>query len=174
MRHFANLRNEQKLSLICLDYPLPVKSRDRSLVSPKLVVKESEHVTFIGSAASSLTPPTTSTSRSTAAARRHFRRAATHGRLLTQAELLKLGHFRRFLRSSGLSQLDFLLRIEHLRRYKEDEACQEVDEEGRPAFKTGSVHNHVKKDVGVLNYYINNFSQNLQNILYSPKHVSCF
>ena len=136
MRHFANLRNGQKLCLICLDYPLPVKCRDRSLVSSKLVVKESEHVTFIGSAVSSLTP-TTSTSRSTAAARRHFRRATTHGRLLSQAELLKLGHFRRFLRSSGLSQLDFLLRIEQLRRSKEDEACQEVDEEGIPAFKTG-------------------------------------
>jgi len=78
------------------------------------------------------------TARSTALARRHLRRAATVGRLLTQAELLKLQHFRRFLHSSGLSQLDFLLRVEQLRRSREEEAGEEVDEEGRPHYKLGT------------------------------------
>lgn len=84
------------------------------------------------------------TPKSTAAARRHLKRAATQGRLLGQAELLKLGQvssqcyrakmllkcvevseiftiyiflfqFRRFLHSSGLSQLDFLYRVEQVR-----------------------------------------------------------
>jgi hypothetical protein len=78
-----------------------------------------------------------SAARSTVLARRHLRRAATQGRILTQAELLKLQHFRRFLHSSGLSQLDFLLRVEQLRRSREDEQGQEVDEEGRPHYRAG-------------------------------------
>ena len=57
--------------------------------------------------------------------------------LSVQAELLKLAHFRRFLHSSGLSQLDFLLRVERARRSREDEAGQEVDEEGEPALQPG-------------------------------------
>ena len=81
--------------------------------------------------------PSGSTSRSTALARRHLRRTPTSGRLLTQAELLKLQHFRRFLHSSGLSQLDFLLRVEHLRRSREEEHGEEVDEEGRPHYRQG-------------------------------------
>ena len=78
-----------------------------------------------------------STTKSTAAARRHLKRAATQGRLLTQAELLKLGHFRRFLQSSGLAQLDFLYKVEQLRKSREDEACHEVDEDGNPVYKPG-------------------------------------
>lgn len=78
-----------------------------------------------------------STTKSTAAARRHLKRAATQGRLLTQAELLKLGHFRRFLLSSGLTQLDFLYKVEQLRKTREDELCHELDEDGNPAFKSG-------------------------------------
>ena len=78
-----------------------------------------------------------STNKSTIAARRHLKRAATQGRLLTQAELLKLGHFRRFLQSSGLTQLDFLYKVEQLRKAREDEACHEIDEDGNPAYKPG-------------------------------------
>ena len=59
------------------------------------------------------------------------------GRLLTQAELLKLGHFRRFLAGSGLGQLDFLYRVEQARRQREDEASGEVDENGDTAANKG-------------------------------------
>ena len=96
-----------------------------------------------------------STNKSTVAARRHLKRAATQvsraaitrdnvshlsssqGRLLTQAELLKLGHFRRFLAGSGLGQLDFLYRVEQSRRQREDEASGEVDENGDTADNKG-------------------------------------
>jgi len=142
-RKISNSSSKSQSSCTCYQCQNSQKSSQNSLLEfghktpyTSLVPDINSNLIVAGSAVSSLTP-TTSTSRSTAAARRHFRRATTHGRLLTQAELLKLGHFRRFLRSSGLSQLDFLLRIEQLRRSKEDEACQEVDEEGRPAFKTG-------------------------------------
>ena len=96
-----------------------------------------------------------STNKSTVAARRHLKRAATQvsghrqanvsqlssvqGRLLTQAELLKLGHFRRFLAGSGLGQLDFLYRVEQSRRQREDEASGEVDENGDTADNKGWV-----------------------------------
>ena len=51
--------------------------------------------------------------------------------IVFQAELVKLTQFRRFLRSSNLSQLDFLLRVEQLRRSRDQEAGQEIDEEGK-------------------------------------------
>lgn len=95
-------------------------------INSNIVVPDSQH------------SPSGLTSRSTVLARRHLRRAVTAARLLTQAELLKLQHFRRFLHSSGLSQLDFLLRVEQLRRSREEEAGEEVDEEGRPHYKLGT------------------------------------
>ena len=63
--------------------------------------------------------------------------SSVQGRLLTQAELLKLGHFRRFLAGSGLGQLDFLYRVEQSRRQREDEASGEVDENGDTADNKG-------------------------------------
>ena len=62
---------------------------------------------------------------------------SSQGRLLTQAELLKLGHFRRFLAGSGLGQLDFLYRVEQTRRQREDEESGEVDENGDTAASKG-------------------------------------
>ena len=66
-------------------------------------------------------------------------RICSQGRLLTQAELLKLGHFRRFLAGSGLGQLDFLYRVEQTRRQREDEESGEVDENGDTAASKGWV-----------------------------------